>query len=1031
MRKVKRTPSSVTVILLFLLLSVSMALAADIDREGQLLALRIEYSDYDSLAEMAMARGLALGTIDEMRSALLAYHQLSVQRIEDRPARTGGVELTIDEASSIESPSSSLFIIEGGVHLSLKTDSEARQRLIAADRIIIDLDHNRLSAYGSVRYEDDGQVGKVEAAFLSYAWEAGDLEIIDALMASEHDKNEKKGALTLYSRAETVTSISLGTVTTYHDGAIATRSDDPLSSIKAKKMVFRPGGDLLVTGATVKIGRVPLFWVPFFPFINNRMVGNPAVGINSERGMFVSTTWEVFGSYPKIGEAGKSEAVALLAKTERGPLYPGPVIYSKQHEPTPLDRWADSTDSYLAITADAYEYSGVAIGFDTSLSLLSNRLKISALSLFALDPLGEALRKNYGDVPPLRYLFEPVLSYASPTTKVRLNLPLYSDPSVKSLYANRLNAFAIEGPLGKAMEFPSDYTGDITRTEWRLNASVTVPTTHTRPYLSSLTIPTLNAQIRHQYKKDSDTGQYGWQITNIVLPELTIRAAGSPLSLKRTVGGRGTAPAASTSSTGVEVPSDPLLTPFYKTATESAKRTVTPAYQELGLSYTIEQRLNQRLEPEGGQQEYLYSFSKANLRLYATPHSTFLTISEELVPQLSIVEDTNKKTFYNQEGQIFLTSKVAIPLIGLEYQLSHRLARLQITEDENGRQTSSEGWAFSEEQVTVHRLSLAKSFPLLGGTARPSITLDLPPLKQSLSPLLAWSGGPITLSASATFIETGGSLEAERIKATLKYTNQRFTFFVEPTYLLDVQGGQWHEGLSIKQGASYQSPSKFLKLSQGLTYEGLSKTGTVHAIDALTFTAEIPHLMLHWAVHGPIDALTSKEFKGSISLLDQQLRFYKRRIALFWGLNTSLYFHFEDPYASALEFEARLGLSIAELLDVKLSIKSTNNGFYRYYDGDDFVFGRLWEDLVRSFDFGGSGRTNTQFNLNAITFELVHDLGDWSLNCQYNASVVLSNNQYRWVPTVSVFLSWKVLNELDIDERWTQTNGTWVRLGTT
>ena len=123
--------------------------------------------------------------------------------------------------------------------------------------------------------------------------------------------------------------------------------------------------------------------------------------------------------------------------------------------------------------------------------------------------------------------------------------------------------------------------------------------------------------------------------------------------------------------------------------------------------------------------------------------------------------------------------------------------------------------------------------------------------------------------------------------------------------------------------------------------------------------------------------------------------------------------------------------SIAEFLDVKLSVKSVNTGFYRYYTDDAFVFGTLWEDLLRSFDFVGSGRQNTQFNLNAISLELVHDLGDWSLNCKYNASVVLSNNQYHWVPTVTVFLSWKVLNELDIDERWTQKSDVWVRSNTT
>ena len=87
--------------------------------------------------------------------------------------------------------------------------------------------------------------------------------------------------------------------------------------------------------------------------------------------------------------------------------------------------------------------------------------------------------------------------------------------------------------------------------------------------------------------------------------------------------------------------------------------------------------------------------------------------------------------------------------------------------------------------------------------------------------------------------------------------------------------------------------------------------------------------------------------------------------------------------------------------------------------------------MARSFDFVGNGRRNTQFNLSSVNFDLVHDLGDWSLNCKYSASVVLSNNQYEWVPTVSVFLTWKMMSELDIAERWTRDTSVWVRSAST
>ena len=1028
MRKDKRTPSR-TIALFALCLLAPAILWGAISEEQQLLALRIENADWATLAEMAGSLGLATDTPDQMRSALLAHHGLLLERTHLLAERGRDFELTIAEAESIKRLSSSLFIAEGGVSITIKTIDDGRSRTIAADRLIIDTAGHRLTAHGSVRFVDDGQIGSVDAAILSIDWKGNDLYIVDALLYSEHDKKEKgEERLLLYSRSQEVSSISLGDLTVYRRGVIAMKSDDPLSSIAAKEMVFRPGGDLLVKGATLRIGRVPVLYLPFFPFIQNRMVGNPSVGINSERGMFVSTTWELFGRYPKIGVGGQSEAVALFAKADDEDLVAGPVIYTASTKPSPLEAWARDTSSHLALFGDAYQHSGVSVGLDARLSPAGKRLTISGLALLAFDPEGRGTLTTRAAVPMVRYLAEPVVRYDSSWATVSLDLPLYSDPSVKSLYANRLTAFTVEGPLGKKMEFPTDFTGDITTTTWKLNASFTFSTTATRPYLSTLSIPTLTAQVTRRYQKIGTV--YGWQYTNVVLPNFTARAAGTLLSIKGPVAGKPSAPAAAS----VPLPAadtDALLVPFYAVEGEKRKSTVS-ASREITLSYSAEQRLNQRLDPASGEGEYLYSFSKASLRLYATPHSNLLTITEELVPQISIVEDVTKLTFHTREAQLFLTSRIAVPLIGLEYQLSGRLARTQVSQDSLGVTTIQQGFAFTKEQVTVHRLSLAKIYTVATGSIKPSVTLVLPPLSQSLTPSLVWQGGPYTLSSSATFTESEGALKPELVKASFKYRDGLFAFTAEPTYRLSLSSTQWYEPLSLAQSFSFQSPAKFWKVSQSLSYAGLSANGVAHAIDRLSVTAEIPHLQLSYALSGPIDALKPLELKGTVALLDGEARFYKRRIALFWGVESSLLFHFTDWWASRLELEATLGLSIAEFLDCKLTVKSVNTGFYRYYDDSGaFVFANLWHDLLRSFDFVGSGRENTQFNLNSIAFDLVHDLGDWSLNCKYSASVVLSNNQYQWVPTVSVFLSWKVLSELDIAERWTRESSQWVRFATT
>jgi hypothetical protein len=146
------------------------------------------------------------------------------------------------------------------------------------------------------------------------------------------------------------------------------------------------------------------------------------------------------------------------------------------------------------------------------------------------------------------------------------------------------------------------------------------------------------------------------------------------------------------------------------------------------------------------------------------------------------------------------------------------------------------------------------------------------------------------------------------------------------------------------------------------------------------------------------------------------------------GIDSSLKFFYQDRYASSFSITTSARLQIAEFLDITLAAKSTNTGFFHYYNDDEtFSYSLLWEDLLRSFDFSGDGRYNTQFNLSELSIVMVHDLEDWSLNCKYSGSVVLSNNQYSWVPTVSVYLTWNTIPELDVEETWTQDNSVWRR----
>ncbi len=137
------------------------------------------------------------------------------------------------------------------------------------------------------------------------------------------------------------------------------------------------------------------------------------------------------------------------------------------------------------------------------------------------------------------------------------------------------------------------------------------------------------------------------------------------------------------------------------------------------------------------------------------------------------------------------------------------------------------------------------------------------------------------------------------------------------------------------------------------------------------------------------------------------------RIDLGLELITSFYYSFQDPSATNLRLTAGMHFTIAEFLDLKLSLTSVNKGFSTYSSFSDVL-----DDLLKSFDFFGNGRYSTQFNMESVSLELTHYMDDWDLHCKYTGSVVLSNMEWLWKPVFTVFLQWKSIPEIKVDKRF-------------
>ena len=79
---------------------------------------------------------------------------------------------------------------------------------------------------------------------------------------------------------------------------------------------------------------------------------------------------------------------------------------------------------------------------------------------------------------------------------------------------------------------------------------------------------------------------------------------------------------------------------------------------------------------------------------------------------------------------------------------------------------------------------------------------------------------------------------------------------------------------------------------------------------------------------------------------------------------------------------------------------------------------------MNSVDFLGDGRSNTSFILRSISLEAIHVMDDWNLNCKYSTEIVKSSvtggSVYTLQPSLTIFLSWKTMPDLKVEENWKQ-----------
>jgi len=994
------------------------------------------------LEQMASLRGLSVkGVSDELlRKRLLQFEGLP-DTVEPQESGSGekrkdSYTLKVLQAWHLEkNGENSLVTLLGSVSASFLLNNEPNERILSSNKMLIDVDNTLLSAMGGVTYRDASDkaaVQEMEGDVITLDWNNSSLSINEGMTRTKR-KNSDDEEIEFFTTGGNITYDTKQGGIYFTDGYITNNRENAYSSITAQKLAMMDNGDMVMKNAYLSLGRIPILWVPYFLFPGSRMIGNPAIGQESERGWFVNTTFELYGSDPAITSSSTSSFTRLLETddTETVKIKDGPTYRKLKdgEELSPVEKWAKESGSFMSILGDSYQNGGLSMGVVTQNNLWGKKLSIIADGRLAATADGSDSITTSSKYPKTRYMVEDTLKYTSEFANMTIQMPLYSDPKVKRTYANRFTSFSIDHLMGA--EWPTDYTSDVTSYTWKANLSLSLPSAWKSKLLDTLSVSSAQASAAYSWLFKDST--YAYRLSSVTVPDVTATMGGTIFDFsgetKADEQKKKTEEQVDSTAQRDEY-ADAMLKDAYRANTASSAG-LSEKRRFAKLTYSLSEKLNQTAKSVSNTfnwdaTHYLYSLLKGNMVLDTVADPLFFTLKETISPSYTYTEDMTKDTWKTRDFNIISATVASVPLLGLTYSLTEKMySYTESTTTSAVTSVDENAFKFTTSYVTTHQLVLSKTIPTARGTFTPSMTYILPPLTQSLTPAFVYKIGKFTFTDSFKFVQDDdGILKHNLITSIVAFDGSVLDFTFKGTYQSDEYTASDPWGPFDSTGSV--SLSKWgVTLGGSYDYTTRSTNGDYY-FNALSSIVGYGPLKSTFTFIGPYDNLIKSTWVNSVNITNYTLRWWKNRCTLKLNLSSSLSINFINKFATTFSITAGLQFSIAEFLDVKFSVTSGNNGFFTYYDNGEFSWNLMLADLARSFDLFGGGVRRTQFNMSKLSLELVHYMDDWTLNCKYTGSVVLSNNKYSWVPVVAVYLQWKTIPELKVDQNWTKKSGSTV-----
>jgi hypothetical protein len=511
--------------------------------EAEVFERDIATASLTELAEWCRSLGLSEGgTKEDLAFRLRSYYRIESPAVSGSPKETAegasdeerNLIITIiaartTEYITLETVNEEYVRLKGNVSVSLE-DGEVLH-VLNADEILYNRTRDFMSASGKVEYTrtegDTIETFRGEGLTVNLdTWAT-------VFMKGSSERSVSEGE-TAYRFAGEVISRSSDDSTVLKKAEISNASNDEAYwSIAASKLWLLPGSDWAVFNAVLKVGEIPILYLPYFYYPADEIVFHPVFGYRSREGTFLQTTTYLMGR-PKAQSSSEESSITSIMG--------GGADMEKKLEGIFLrstgNKARDENEPRLSLQVDAYTNLGFYIGSELDLPasgsfgerIFSGGIGFSrdivqvgsTYTPFPRSYEGTSRWHNSDIFPldvPFRYRFYSEGSVSGKGRAVSQssfswNVPFYSDPYINNDFLDRSEDSDIFSLLLNTQDSTDDDSTDDDSTadaatstdvlgsyEWKFNGDVNFDMSSISPYISELQIPSASSSLAFNTKQ--------------------------------------------------------------------------------------------------------------------------------------------------------------------------------------------------------------------------------------------------------------------------------------------------------------------------------------------------------------------------------------------------------------------------------------------------------------------------------------------------------------------------------------------------